>query len=164
MCGRTITHEGITLRNRLALAVGGAVAVTTAVIGCSNGTSAQTSETTADKASSPPTSLYSGTTTIIADGKTLVADAPTLCNQLPDAGVAINIGLTDADRRGIILKGDPPTVDNVVLGNVNGSYVTYVDSMKSDGWRAIATKNGNQYTVSLNYKGETQYRIDATCP
>lgn len=149
----------------LVLAVCGAAVVTVGLTGCSNDKGTQSGNSTAGSASA--NGQYSGTTTIVVADKPLVTGAPTLCSPLPDSGLVINIGQNTADGRGVVLKGDPPSVEGVELANVNGQYVSYVASTPQEGWGATVTKDGKHYSVKGTFKNDhgevTSYQVDATC-
>ncbi|MBA0048083.1 lipoprotein LpqH [Mycobacterium sp. NPDC050853] len=168
----------------ISMAILGAAVLAAGLTGCSkstgitriSGTSVDGMPNTGPVRGATPTSPgkpKGATATISVDGKTVQTDAPTRCSPGPDHGVFITIGKV-TDDRGVILKGDPPTVDAVNLGDVNGTRYIYIESLPHKGEVATATKDGDRYTVegtimgfnksSMKNAGTKPFRVDAACP
>ncbi|AMU29901.1 lipoprotein LpqH [Mycobacteroides abscessus] len=155
-----------------AAVVGGAMLAATQS-GCA--TSTQITKIT-DSATSPAKPGQSstpegGTATMTVGALAVVAGAPVRCDAY-EQRTFISVA-KDPDARGLTLTGDPPALETVNLGEVNGLKFMYYELLKKDGESATLTKDGKHYTVKGTVRGSDSqgtdgmikpFRVDVTCP
>lgn len=155
-----------------ATVVGGAMLAATQS-GCA--TSTQITKIT-DSATSPAKPGQSstpegGTATMTVGALAVVAGAPVRCDAY-EQRTFISVA-KDPDARGLTLTGDPPALETVNLGEVNGLKFMYYELLKKDGESATLTKDGKHYTVKGTVRGSDSqrtdgmikpFRVDVTCP
>ena len=123
--------------------------------------------------SSSNTSSSSGTAEkVIIDGQNQNITGPTTCTP---AGGNLNIAIGDpANGIGaVITTANPPAVQSVGLGQVNGVTLGYAAAAPNQG-KVEATKDGNSYTIKGTATGASMgspqqpvtkpFEMDVTCP
>lgn len=112
-----------------------------------------------------------GTATMTLGALPVVAGAPVKCDTY-EQRTFISVA-KDPDARGLTLTGDPPAIETVNLGEVNGLTFMYYDLLKKDGESATLTKDGKHYTVKGSVRGSDSqgkdgvikpFQVDVTCP
>jgi lipoprotein LpqH len=144
------------VRRKAIVAVAGAAMVIAGLSGCSSSNSG------AAKASNAK---------VIIDGQDQNIHGTVACNK---AGGKVNIAIGDkATGIGVVLSdGNPPQVESVGLGNVNGAALAYTAGTGQGNGQA--TKNGAKYKISGSATGvdisdpmhplSKPFEIDVTCP
>lgn len=140
----------------------GIIATTTLIAGlagCSNNKS--------NTGSSPPPAEK-----VVVDGQTQNISGPVSCTPL-DANVSISIGDPTNGVGAVITTVNPPAVQSVGLGNVNGVTLGYSAAAPNPG-NVQVTKSGNSYTIKgtatgVNLSSPQQpvtktFEMDMTCP
>jgi lipoprotein LpqH len=123
--------------------------------------------------SSPTPSSSSGSAEkVIVDGQDQTITGPTSCTP---AGGNLNIAIGDPTNGigAVITTANPPAVQSVGLGNVNGVTLGYAAAAPNQG-NVLATKDGNSYTIKgtatgVNMASPQQpvtkpFEMDVTCP
>lgn len=146
----------------------GIVATATVVAGLA-GCSSNKSNTS----SSNPTSSSAAPEKVVIDGQNQNVTGPVTCTP---AGNNINIGIGDPTNGigAVITNANPPAVQSVGLGNVNGVTLGYAAAAPNQANAPTATKNGNSYTIKgtatgVDINSPTQpvtkpFEMDVTCP
>jgi ipoprotein LpqH len=123
--------------------------------------------------SSPNTSSSSGSAEkVIVDGQNQNITGQTTCTP---AGGNLNIAIGDPTNGvgAVITTANPPAVQSVGLGSVNGVTLGYAAAAPNQG-NVQATKDGNSYTIKgtatgVNMASPQQpmtkpFEMDVTCP
>ncbi|HYB35297.1 MAG TPA: lipoprotein LpqH [Mycobacterium sp.] len=117
-------------------------------------------------------SSSAGTEKVVIDGQNQNITGPVSCTP---AGGNLNIGIGDPTNGigAVITTANPPAVQAVGLGNVNGVTLGYSAAAPNAG-NVQATKNGNSYTIKgtatgVNMASPQQpvtkpFEMDVTCP
>jgi lipoprotein LpqH len=116
----------------------------------------------------------SGTTTakVTIDGQAQNVAGTVSCVS-SNGNLNIGIGNTSTGIGAVLSDANPPVVQSVGLGNVNGVSLGYSDAAPSQG-KADVTKNGNSYKITGTATGvdlsnpmqpvNKPFEIDVTCP
>jgi lipoprotein LpqH len=146
----------------------GTIAAATMVAGltgCSNNKSNTSSTNTSSSPSAAPEK-------VVIDGQAQNITGSVTCTP---AGNNINIGIGDPTNGvgAVVSNANPPAVQSVGLGNVNGVTLGYAAAAPNQG-NVQATKNGNSYTIKgtatgVNMANPQQpvtkpFEMDVTCP
>jgi len=117
-------------------------------------------------------SLSASTEKVTIDGQNQNITGQVSCTQ---AGGNLNIGIGDPTNGigAVITIANPPAVQSVGLGNVNGVTLGYSAAAPNQG-NVEATKNGNSYTIKgtatgVNMASPQQpvtkpFEMDVSCP
>ena len=139
------------------------IAAVAMVVACLAGCSSNKSNTSSSSAS---------TEKVTIDGQNQNVTGQVSCTQ---AGGNLNIGIGDPTNGigAVITIANPPAVQSVGLGNVNGVTLGYSAAAPNQG-NVEATKNGNSYTIKgtatgVNMASPQQpvtkpFEMDVTCP
>ncbi len=112
-----------------------------------------------------------GTATMMVGALAVVAGAPVRCDKY-EQRTFISV-VKDPDARGLTLTGEPPALETVNLGQVNGRKFMYYELLKKDGENATLTQDGKHYTVKGTVWGSADqgpsgmiqpFQVDVTCP
>jgi ipoprotein LpqH len=167
------------VKRGLTVALAGAAIVVAGISGCSSnksstggsGTSASTSS-----GGSATTSVAVGgggaaAPTVIIDGKNQNVTGQVVCTTV-GANTTIAIGGAATGISAVLSTDNPPKVQSVGLGNVNGVTLAYAAAAPGQG-DASATKDGNTYKITGNATGvdmanptqpvKKPFEIDVTC-
>ncbi len=134
------------------------------LVGCSQNKSAQSS--------SPAGSAPAGPPKVIVDGQNQNITGQVSCTQV-SGNLSIGIGDPTSGLGAVVTTADPPAVQSVGLGSVNGVTLGYAAAAPTPGSTPQATKSGNTYTVKGTATGvdatnsqqvSKPFEIDATCP
>jgi ipoprotein LpqH len=130
-------------------------------------TSATKARTSAS--SSTPTATPA---TVVLDGQPLTIRSQPSCIQSAGSG-EILISVDASQGIAVTLNGNPPQVDSMSLGTINGVAFTYVPGL--DDTSPVATRDGNTFKISGTASGiedwsnplqrvHKPFEIDVTCP
>ncbi|MGE0214704.1 lipoprotein LpqH [Mycolicibacterium sp.] len=180
------------MKREFLVAVGGIAVTVGALAGCSSddepaGGSSPTSETAAEAtveatveatattespAESPATpAATAGATRVSIDGQDQDVQGTVVCQS---AGGNLNIAIGDAATgiAAVLSEADPPAVNSVALGNVNGVTLGFTSGVP--GASAEATKDGDTYTITGTATGvdmanpmqpvNKPFEIQVSCP
>lgn len=113
-----------------------------------------------------------GSEKVVVDGQTQEISGPVRCTPA-DANLGISIGDPTNGVGAVITTANPPAVQSVGLGDVNGITLGYSAASPSPGV-VVATKDGNSYTIKGTATGVSlaspqqpvskPFEIDVTCP
>lgn len=146
------------MRRKATVAIAGAAIIVAGLSGCSSSKSST--------GSAGPSNAK-----VAIDGQDQNVHGTVACNTV---GGRVNIAIGDqASGIGAVLSdGNPPQVQSVGLGNVNGTALGYTAGTGSG--NAQATKDGSKYKVSGTATGvnisdpmhpvNKSFEIDVTCP
>jgi lipoprotein LpqH len=148
------------------ISVGMAVAAVTvaSLVGCSQNKSAP--------GSPPAGSAPAGPPKVLVDGQNQNVTGQVSCNQV-SGNLSIGIGDPTNGVGAVVTNADPPAVQSVGLGSVNGVTLGYAAAAPNPGGSAQATKSGNTYTIKGTATGmdasnsqqvTKPFELDATCP
>ena len=147
------------VKRRVLVGIAAVAMVVAGLAGCSN----NKSNTSSSSAS---------TEEVTIDGQNQNITGQVSCTP---AGGNLNIGIGDPTNGigAVITTADPPAVQSVGLGNVNGVTLGYSAAAPNQG-NVQATKNGNSYTIKgtatgVNMASPQQpvtkpFEVDVTCP
>jgi ipoprotein LpqH len=156
------------------VAVGGAAIVVVGLSGCGSDEKAEPeSPATSAEAATGGGSDTDSSAKVMIDGNDQNIQGAVTC---ATTGGTINIAFGQADAAaglGAVLgEGDPPTVQSVALGNIDG--VTLGFAPGTPGANAEATKDGNTYKITGTATGVDManplqpvtkpFEIEVTCP
>ena len=157
----------------LTVAVAGAAIVVAGISGCSSNKSGTASST---GVSVSGTSVAVGTgggaaPTVTIDGKNQNITGQVVCTTM-GGNTTIAIGGAATGISAVLTTDNPPKVQSVGLGNVNGVTLAYSAAAPGQG-DASATKDGNSYKITGNATGvdmanptqpvKKPFEIDVTC-
>ena len=137
--------------------------VVAGLAGCSNKSNTSSSNTSSSSGSAEK---------VIVDGQNQNITGQTSCTP---AGGNLNIAIGDPTNGigAVITTANPPAVQSVGLGNVNGVTLGYAAAAPNQG-NVQATKDGNSYTIKgtatgVNLASPQQpvikpFEMDVTCP
>jgi ipoprotein LpqH len=137
--------------------------VVAGLAGCSNKSNTSSSNTSSSSGSAEK---------VIVDGQNQNITGQTSCTP---AGGNLNIAIGDPTNGigAVITTANPPAVQSVGLGNVNGVTLGYAAAAPNQG-NVQATKDGNSYTIKgtatgVNMASPQQpvtkpFEMDVTCP
>ena len=137
--------------------------VVAGLAGCSNKSNTSSSNTSSSSGSAEK---------VIVDGQNQNITGQTTCTP---AGGNLNIAIGDPTNGvgAVITTANPPAVQSVGLGNVNGVTLGYAAAAPNQG-NVQATKDGNSYTIKgtatgVNMASPQQpvtkpFEMDVTCP
>ncbi len=167
------------MKRGLTVAVAGAAIVVAGISGCSS----NKSSTGGSSGTSAGTSAGGGTTsasvggggaaapTVIIDGKNQNVTGQVVCTTA-GGNTTIAIGGAATGISAVLSTDNPPKVQSVGLGNVNGVTLAYAAAAPGQG-NASATKDGNTYKITGNATGvdmanptqpvKKPFEIDVTC-
>ncbi|OHU24162.1 hypothetical protein BKG77_11555 [Mycobacteroides chelonae] len=112
-----------------------------------------------------------GTATMTVGALTVVAGAPVRCDKY-EQRTFISVA-KDHDARGLTLIGEPPAIETINLGEVNGLKFMYIEQLKKDGESATLAKDGKHYTVKGTAWGSDRqgtggmikpFQVEVMCP
>lgn len=116
--------------------------------------------------------MPAGPPKVIVDGQNQNVTGQVSCNQV-SGNLSIGIGDPTDGVGAVVTNADPPAVQSVGLGSVNGVTLGYAAATPNPGRGAQATKSGNTYTIKGTATGTDAsnsqqvtkpFEIDATCP
>ena len=151
------------MKRAILVGIAAASMVVAGLAGCSNKSNTSSSSTSASSGS---------TQKVTIDGQNQNITGQVSCTQ---AGGNLNIGIGDPTNGigAVITIANPPAVQSVGLGNVNGVTLGYSAAAPNQG-NVEATKNGNSYTIKgtatgVNMASPQQpvtkpFEMDVTCP
>jgi ipoprotein LpqH len=123
-------------------------------------------------ASSPSGSAGPVANQVIIDGQNQNVAGPVTCTPI-NGNTSIGFGDPSAGIGAVVSSADPPVVQAVGLGNINGLTLGYSSGAPKQG-PVTATKSGNSYTIKGTATGQNtanpdqpvtkSFEIDATCP
>ncbi|ALR10715.1 hypothetical protein MYCSP_03710 [Mycobacteroides saopaulense] len=112
-----------------------------------------------------------GTATMTVGALTVVAGVPVRCDTYEQRTF---ISVTkDPYARGLTLTGEPPALETVNLGEINGLKFMYYELLKKDGESATLTKDGKHYSVKGTVWGDDgsgtggvikSFQVEVMCP
>jgi ipoprotein LpqH len=161
------------------IAVGGAAVVVAGLSGCSSDSGSSGSATTSSAtASDTATASVSGTATsapsaakVTIDGQDQNIQGTVVCTSL-GGNVNIAIGQATTGIGAVVSEADPPAVQSVGLGNVNGVTLGYQQGTGQGD--AQVEKDDKKYTIKGNATGidmsnplqpvTKPFEIEVTCP
>ena len=148
------------------VAIGGAAIVIAGLSGC--GSDEKKSETIGETSSA---ASAEGKSTVTIDGKDRAIEGSIVCSSMGgNMNIAIGQGMTGIVA--VVSSGDSPTVQSVVLGNVDGVSLGYQSG--SGQGEAKAEKDGNTYKISGTAVGADManpmqpankpFELEVSCP
>ena len=157
------------MKRELTIAVAGAAILVAGISGCSSNKSSTGGGGSSSAASSGATGGGAGPTVII-DGKNQNVTGSVVCTT---AGGHVNIAIGGAATgiAAVLTDANPPQVQSVGLGNVNGVTLAYTTGTGQG--NAAVTKDGNSYKITGTATGvdmanpmqpvNKPFEIDVTC-
>lgn len=159
------------------VSVGGAAIVIAGLAGCSSDsgssestTSAESSDTATASASVEATSAP-GAAKVVIDGQDQNIEGTVACTSM-GGNLNIAIGQATTGIGAVVTEADPPTVQSVGLGNVNGVTLGYTSGTGQG--EANVEKDGNTYKISGTATGvdmanplqpvNKPFEIEVSCP
>jgi ipoprotein LpqH len=151
------------VKRAILVAIAAAGMVVAGLAGCSNKSNTSSSNTSSSSGSAEK---------VIVDGQNQNITGQTSCTP---AGGNLNIAIGDPTNGigAVITTANPPAVQSVGLGNVNGVTLGYAAAAPNQG-NVQATKDGNSYTIKgtatgVNMASPQQpvtkpFEMDVTCP
>jgi ipoprotein LpqH len=151
------------VKRAILVGIAAAGMVVAGLAGCSNKSNTSSSSTSASSGSAQK---------VIIDGQNQPLTGQVSCTQ---SGGNLNIGIGDPTNGigAVITAADPPAVQSVGLGNVNGVTLGYAAGAPNQG-NVQATKDGRSYTIKgtatgVNMASPQQpmtksFEMDVTCP
>ncbi len=122
--------------------------------------------------SAPAGSAPAGPPKVIVDGQNQNVTGQVSCTQV-SGNLSISVGDPTNGVGAVLTNADPPAVQSVGLGSVNGVTLGFAAAAPNPGGNAQATKSNNTYTIKgtatgLDASNSQQvtkpFEIDATCP
>ena len=151
------------MKRAILVGIAAAGMVVAGLAGCSNKSNTSSSNTSSSSGSAEK---------VIVDGQNQNITGQTSCTP---AGGNLNIAIGDPTNGigAVITTANPPAVQSVGLGNVNGVTLGYAAAAPNQG-NVQATKDGNSYTIKgtatgVNMASPQQpvtkpFEMDVTCP
>jgi ipoprotein LpqH len=151
------------VKRAILVGIAAAGMVVAGLAGCSNKSNTSSSSTSASSGSAQK---------VIIDGQNQPLTGQVSCTP---SGGNLNIGIGDPTNGigAVITAADPPAVQSVGLGNVNGVTLGYAAGAPNQG-NVQATKDGRSYTIKgtatgVNMASPQQpmtksFEMDVTCP
>jgi lipoprotein LpqH len=151
------------VKRAILVGIAAASMVVAGLAGCSNKSNTSSSSTSSSSGS---------TQKVTIDGQNQPITGQVSCTQ---AGGNLNIGIGDPTNGigAVISAANPPAVQSVGLGNVNGVTLGYAAGAPNQG-NVQATKDGSSYTIKgtatgVNMASPQQpvtksFEMDVTCP
>lgn len=145
-----------------------AAAAVASLVGCSQNKSAPSSPA----ASAPAGSAQAGPPKVLVDGQSQNITGQVTCTQV-SGSLSIGIGDPTNGVGAVVTNANPPAVQSVGLGSVNGVTLGYAAAAPNPGAAPSATKSGSTYTIKGTATGmdasnsqqvTKPFEIDATCP
>lgn len=134
------------------------------LVGCSQNKSAP--------GSAPAGSGPAGPPKVVVDGQNQNVAGQVSCTQV-SGNLSIAVGDPSNGVGAVLTNADPPAVQSVGLGSVNGVTLGFAAAAPNPSGNAQAIKSGNTYTIKgtatgLDASNSQQvtkpFEIDATCP
>jgi ipoprotein LpqH len=165
-------REGAQVKRELTIGVAAAAILAAGISGCSNNTSSSNGSGSSSATSTSTTSAAAsadGSAKLTIDGKDQNVHPGVQCANTPGT-LTIAIGGDQPDIVVVLTDANPPVVNSVALGTINGVTLGYGDGA---GGSATATKDGNTYKVTGTATGtdaatppqpvSKPFEISATC-
>lgn len=171
------------MKSGFLVAVGGAAIVIAGLTGCSSGgesadTAATTTteettttETTTTETETASATAEAGATRVVIDGQEQQLQGTVVCSSM-GGNMNIAIGEATTGIAAVVSEADPPAVQSVGLGNVDG--VTLGFQQGTGQGNAEVDKDGNNYTIRGNATGvdianplqmiTKPFEIEVACP
>jgi lipoprotein LpqH len=159
------------VKRGLTVAIAGAAIVVAGISGCSSNKSSTSGTVNGTSYNVATPGSGAAAPTVVIDGKNQNVTGQVVCTTV-SGNTNIVVGGTATGISAVLTTDNPPKVQSVGLGNVNGVTLAYSAAAPGQG-DASATKDGNTYKITGNATGvdmanpmqpvKKPFEIDVTC-